>query len=183
MVSPPPGVTSLFAQELFKSCSSCLGQQHTFLSSGVVSLQSLAKILVRSCCPCTPSPRNLSCRLGRCSWQNQKNELDGFLGWLGSVSAFRLLAPPGEFFFSFGSAAAFGALFCFAAAGFFEPAAAPDFVAVVLPLAGGRVVAVAVEPVLLAVPRGVVLVGMAAMSAAGRPLLLSIWFELGMVGM
>ncbi len=39
----------------------------TFLFSVSVSLQSLARALVRSCCPDMPSPRNCSCRGARFS--------------------------------------------------------------------------------------------------------------------
>ena len=72
-----------------RSCS-----WRTFLSSIFVSLHSLARILVRSCCPDIPSPLKCSCSPGRYSWQNQKKALDGFLGARGSTSDFLFLVPP-----------------------------------------------------------------------------------------
>ena len=92
--------------------------QCTFLSSALVSLQSLARTLVRSCCPATPSPLKCSCSPGRYSWQNQKKELDGFFGARGSASDFFFLEPPVEPFFGFpppDTAAALVVLFCFRA--------------------------------------------------------------------
>lgn len=74
-----------------------LANVYTFLSSIFVSLHSLARILVRSCCPAIPSPLKCSCSPGRYSWQNQKKALDGFLGARGSTSDFLFLVLPDSF--------------------------------------------------------------------------------------